>query len=288
MNSFEEIKGVPVILFPHSYLPESGIKKILPFFGQLTICQPWFMERPIFVSETDDITSIRFLNPPINLNPGECFKRLLSEYHGWIRNNQDKSSIELLKTCQGIEPTDNSTWEIRQALRRMGQHTSLPEEDHSLRWHLILHLAQEIEDQRLEADRMLNALKEKNSPLKGTIEEGADDIWGLLEDLPPFESEPIMNEYNLRLILEAWFVLFEGCLKGNDFLVTFNKHVMAHVSELWEDFGIEKKFEASLSGKTLHIIAKYLSPLSNNDLPEKDKVLKHLSNKTIILIEEAS
>lgn len=289
MNNLEEIKGLPVNIFPHSCLPEPVIKKILPFFGLITIFQPWFMGRPFFVEETDDINSIQILNPPINLNPGEGFKRLLSEYRGWIRNNQEKSSIEFLKACQGIEPNENSTWEIRQMLRRIDRHTSVPEEDDSIRWHLILHLAQEIEDQRLEADRILNALKEKKSPLEGIIEEGADNIF---EDLPKFESEPIMGENSLRQVLEAWFALFGGHLKGDDFLVTFNQHVMEYVSESWEDFGVEKKVEASypqeLTGGTLHIIAKYLSPLSITDLPIKDNVLKHLSNKTIILVGESS
>jgi hypothetical protein len=293
MNNFEEIKGLPVNLFPHSCLPEPVIKKILPFFGLITIFQPWFMDRPFFVADTDDINPIQILNPPINLNPGEGFKRLLSECRGWIRNNQEKSSIEFLKACQGVEHNENNTWEIRQMLRRIDRHTSVPEEDHSIRWHLILHLAQEIEDHRREADRMLNALKEKKSPLEGIIEEGADNnINALFEDLPQFESEPIMDENNLSQVLEAWFALFGGHLKGDDFLVTFNQHVMEHVSEFWKDFGVEKKVEASypqeLQGGTLHFIAKHLSPFSNNDLPIKDNVLKHLSNKTIILVRESS
>jgi hypothetical protein len=212
-----------------------------------------------------------------------------------------------------------------------------------MKWHLILHLTQEVEDQRLEADRMLRALKDNDPPLKGIAEE-SDSMKGLLEDLPQFESEPIVDEYQLREIFEAWFALFGGYLEGNEILVTVNRYVMDYVNALWKGAGIRLKLpdlshydleqiaelkskylsdgktrelrnlilrlgkeptgdlselealsravEASstwdLSGGTLNIMVKYLATPLDDKHAEADSVLKHLSNKTIALVQESN
>ena len=264
MNTAKAIRDLPAILFPHSHLPESTLKKVLSFFGPLTIFQPWFMERPIFGLETNGVNAVRVMYPPSELKPSKDFKALLSEYRYWIENNLDKGYTEFLKASQEVNLSENTTWEIRQMIRRTGRETSVPEEDPNLKWHLILHLAQDMEDQRLEADRMLKTLKEKDVLLKGIIEE-SEDVKGLVEDVPPFESEPILDERHLRQIFEAWFALFGGYLKGDELLVTSNRHVMEYVSDLWN----ESRFEDQAEG-TPFIRFKYpdLSHHALEDLAE--------------------
>ncbi len=231
MNNFNETGSLPGILFPHSYLQESTVQKILSFFWPLTIFQPWFMERPIFVPENDELNAIQIMNPPTNLRPEDDFMTLLSEYRQWIQYNQDRSYMEFLKISQEMDLSESTTWEIRQMLRQREQKASTREQDHRSRWHLILHLAQEVVDQRMEADRMLEVLKQKDPPLKGIVEE-SDHVKSPLEDLPQFGSEPMVDEYQLRQIIEAWFGLFGGYLGGNDLLITCNPRVMDYISEL--------------------------------------------------------
>ena len=266
------MNDLPASLFPHSHLSESRLKKIISFFGPITIFQPWFMERPAFVLETDDLNLGRVLNPPLNLDPGQGFRALLSEYRNWMKQNQDRSYTLFLKANQKMESAEDATWEIRQELRRMNQHTPAPEEDRSLRWHLVLHLAKEIEDQYREANRMLKLLKEKKSPLRGIVEE-EEDVRSLFEDLPRFESETVTGEYRLEQVFEAWFALFGGYLKGHELLLTLSPSVMAHVSELWEEAGIETE------GKHEKMISFKCPDLSNHlldDLIEiKKKSFKH-------------
>jgi hypothetical protein len=168
------------------------------------------------------------------MKPGGNFQSLLSEYHRWIRHNQDKSYTEILKADQMIELTEKSTWEIRQMLRQRGQDTLSLEKDRSIRWHLVLHLAQEVVDQHLEADKMLNLLKQKNSPLEGIVEEVGYEK-NFFGDLPQFKSEFLMDEHHLRPIFEAWFVLFGKYLKGDELLITLDRHVMDYVSELFKE-----------------------------------------------------
>lgn len=229
-NNFKKMGDSPVILFPHSYLPESGAKKIISFFGPFTIFQPWFMEKPGFISEADGLNLIQILKPPTNLKPKEGFNALLSEYRLWINDNQDKSYKEFLKASPERALAGNTTWEIREMLRRMDRHVSTSQEDHTLKWHLILHLARETEEQRLEADKMLKILKERGSPLKGIIEEPGP-LKNPLEDLSPFESEPIIEGNLLSLVFEAWFALFGGYLKKDALLITLNRSVIDYISE---------------------------------------------------------
>ena len=171
MNKKQNIEDLPAILFPHAYLPESRVKKILSFFGPLTVFQPWFMERPILGSEANEARAVQVLRPPENLKPEKGFGTRLSEYRHWIEQNSDRGYTEFLQVSQEKDLTENTTWEIRQMIRRGGRQTSAPQEDPALKWHLILHLAQDVEDQKREADKALKALKEKDVPLKGIVEE---------------------------------------------------------------------------------------------------------------------
>ena len=266
------MNDLPVILFPHSCLSASSLKKIFSFFGPITIFQPWFMESTRLLSETGDSRSIQVMNPPSKLRPGEGFKALLSEYHNWIQYNQDKSYTEYLKATQGPDFAEDTTWEIRRTLRQMNQGAPIPEEDHTSRWHLILHLAQEIEDQRIEADRMLKVLKEKDPPLKGLIEE-SDHVERVLGDLPQFESELMAGEHQLRQILEAWFGLFGGYLKGDELLITFNRNVLDYVSEIWDDL--------SHAGKTKcdSVIRFKVPDLSHKSMEDLAKIKTESYNK---------
>jgi hypothetical protein len=350
MNINEQIRDLPAILFPHAHLPDRTVKKILSFFGPLTIFRPWFMDRPVFSSNEDEAKEIKVLHPPNNLKPGEDFRKRLSEYRHWIEVNQDRGYTEFLKVSQENDLTENTTWEIRQMIRRGGRQDSAPQENPALKWHLILHLAQEVEDQKLEADKALKALKDKDVPLKGIVEE-SDDMESLLGDLSPFESEPMGDEYRLRQILEAWFALFGGYLKENDLLVTSSRQVLGYVTDLWEESqneeqgeglasirfkfpdlssctlgdlsetkktrlnddkirelkalllnpgkngannisrleALAKEVEAScsrdISEGVLNIVVTYLPPMPEGDHVKMDRVLKHLSHKTIIFVE---
>ncbi len=228
------MEDFPTILFPHSYLPESILKRVLSLFVPVTIYQPWFMDRPAFLSDAERTGAIRIVQPTENLKPGEEFKTRLSEYRHWMENNIDKGYTDFLIASQDSGLSENTTWEIRKMIRQMGRQTWKLQEDPSLKWHLILHLAQDVEDQRREADRILRSLKVKGVPLKGIVED-SDDLEGLAEDLPPFESDPIGNEHHLRQILQAWFGLFGKYLKGNELMVTTDRHVMDYLGELWKE-----------------------------------------------------
>jgi hypothetical protein len=224
------IQRLPATLFPHSRLPEFELKKILSLFGPLRIFTPWFREPPSLETINLDSDTVDIKNPPKEMKPGEDFRSLLLEYARWIRDNQDKGYTEFLKAGQEAGLSERTTWEIRRMIR--GGKEGDRSEYETLRWHLILHLAQDMEDQRREADRMLASLKEKDILFKGIIEE-SEDVQNLLEDLPSFESDSIMPENHSKHILEAWFALFGVYLRKGDLLLTLNRHFMEYVHERW-------------------------------------------------------
>ena len=107
---------------------------------------------------------------------------------------------------------------------------------HTLKWHLFLHLAQEIEEEGQEAEELLRTLKEQDSPLKGAIEEEGEPP-GPLADLPGFDASPILTEAGMNQVMEAWFSLFEEHLRGEVVLLTLSPPIFQHLCEAWEEWG---------------------------------------------------
>ena len=240
MNSPEMIEGLPAALFPYSHFSETEIKKILSLFGPLRLFCPWFMKPPSLESINVDRKTIDIKYPLKEMKPEENFETLLMEYLRWIQDNQDKGYTEFLKTGQKAGLSENTTWEIRRMIRS-GKRGVSPAND-TLKWHLILHLAQDMENQRRGADRILTSLKKKGILFKGIIEE-SDDVQNPVEDLPSFESDFFMPEQHLQHIFEAWFSLFGVYLKKDDLLLTFNRHFMDYLDALWKQSGNESQVD---------------------------------------------
>jgi hypothetical protein len=218
----------PAVLFPHNHLPDLELKRLLSFFGPLTVFQPWLMERAVLSAVSKP--PCRILRPPDSLNPGGRLKVLLSEYHNWISQHHERSRVDFIKAVQGRGPSDASTWAIRQMLRGEIQDATDAPEDDSLRRHLLLHLAQDVEDQRREADRLLIAVKYSASPLEEALGEEVTNEDALLGDLPAFDSEPAILDEHFGLRLEAWFGLFGRNVKDDEFLITDDRQVTAYVN----------------------------------------------------------
>jgi hypothetical protein len=227
---------MPGILFPHSTVPESMMGEVIDFFGDIKVFQPWYMEpgdlmkgRPIEVN-----------HPPERLKPERGFQSLLSEYRKWAGRIRDKSLIEISKWSRDQVSTENTTWEIRGMLNRTLESVSGTDKENTIKYHLILHLAGEIEEQHAELDGLLKDLRKRDSLLKGSIEK-VDERRGLLEDLPLFEQEPVLDDKNFEQILRAWIGLFGEVLHGNEPLITFHRHVLDTISGVWESAFLEQK-----------------------------------------------
>ncbi|MBN2122783.1 MAG: hypothetical protein JW821_00695 [Deltaproteobacteria bacterium] len=233
------MKDLPVILFPHSGLSERSAKQILSLFGPLILCRPWFMEPQAILSGEGLAGYIRTLQPPEDLKPAGDFRKVLSEYRDWAGRHEDWGSRALFHTARQGVATEDATWEIRQEIRRKGRGSPDAEtgSDFSLKWHLLLHLAREMERQREEADDLLRGLRDQYSPLRGALEEEIRNGQGFFQDLPHFSSERPMDETLLGRILEAWFGLFGGYVGAGQLLVTRDPALMEYLLGLADASG---------------------------------------------------
>jgi len=267
----ENMKTRTAILFPHSYLPGAARDRILSSFGSITVCQPWYMGSAAGTENNDG--RITIVRPPEELKPPEDFRKLLSEYRLWMSQNQGYSP---LPTGGG----EDATWEIRHALRQTGKEVRAPVEEQALKWHLVLQLERELEEDRTSADEMLLRVKAERSPLAEALEE-ANPSHGLFDDLPLSDSHPSIEERHLSHVLGAWFGLFGRSLPDGGSLLTIAPAVLSYAAEM---FGIglpePSREEGASSFPTIHL------PRSSVDSPmEKDSVLAGLSGRTLILVD---
>jgi hypothetical protein len=248
------------------------------------------MDHSLPWDERPDASSVHILFPPEDLKPRGDFNRLLSEYQLWIRHNYDRGYSEFLRAMQEMDLSENTSWEIRQTLRRMEKGVSIPNENHTLKWHLILHLARKIEEDQFEAEEMLNHLKKQKSPLEEALGEGSP-VQGLLGDLSLTEPQALMGEYQLIQIFEAWIGLFGEYLPNYGPLISIDPQVMNFVIDIFEEQGLrfseapKETLPPELSSNRDHITLKYLPQLSDDDNFRRDPVASALSGKTIILFE---
>ena len=268
----EKMTNRTAILFPHSYLPGSARDRILSSFSSITVCQPWYMESAAAIETNNG--SITIVRPPENLKPPGDFRTLLSENLLWMRQNQGHAASLLTGTGE------DATWEIREAIRKAGGTVVEPTQENTLKWHLILHLERELEENRASADEMVIQMKNKKPPLEEALGE-ENPSQGLFEDLPLSGTHPFIDERHLKQILAAWFGLFGRSLPDSGSLLTISPDVLSYAAELFETGPPEpSKEEGASSLRTIHL------PRPSGDFhTEKDSVLAGLSGKTLILVD---
>ena len=281
----------PVILFPYSHIAYPDLRKILDLFGRLTICQPWFIDIPLPTSKTQDLSLVHIVRPPSHLKPKGDIKGLLSEYKLWIRYNQDKGYAASLRAAMETPTSEDTSWEIRKTISRMEEGFSIPLDENILKWHIVLHLAWELEKNMVGAIETLNKVKQQKPPLEDALEKPASSH-GLLDDLSQSEMYPFLDNHLLRQVFEAWLGLFRGYLQNDVLLITFDRHVMNCVMEIFEDKSVthsgdsERFFPPQLTSAQINFTLKHLPQVSDNSNRHRDPVLTGLSGKTIIMLED--
>jgi hypothetical protein len=224
------LNDLPVILFPHTHISGTDLKKLFPFFGLITICRPWFVDAPAQLTEKGDFPPINVQYPPETLKPKKDFKRVLAEYQLWIKQNQDKGYAASLSFSRQTDQSEETPWEIRQMIQQAGKNLSDPDEHKAFRWHIILHLAREFEESQSEADKLLDKVRHQKPPLDEALEE-RPVLKNLLDDLPRFEKYSSAPEHHLAHLFEAWLGLFGQYLTDYKLLITFDLNVMGYLTD---------------------------------------------------------
>ncbi len=222
-----------VVLFPHAALSRVELAKVLSLFQRVKVFLPWQMELAEALAEPLPAGVVEIGRPPEAMDPGPSFRRAITDYRDWVRRNLDRSRLDLLKTrAQGKE--EAPLWEIREKIRQSQAPAAGRVGEEAFRRHLVLHLAQEIEEQRSEADRILNALKRTRSPLEGLTDD-PEEMRSLFVDLPGFDWMPESPLKEALPILQAWAGLFAAALEPGDLLLTLDRRFVDHLTGLWAE-----------------------------------------------------
>jgi hypothetical protein len=270
------------VLFPHTQLESSLLERLIEIFGSVTLCQPWFTE-PTVLSKEDG--GLKVLFPPLSLKPKEDFKRLLSEYQGWMMENRGNRGTTAFSTGE----TGDETWAIRKAIRDAEKGADDPALQNTFRWHLVLHLARNLEEERVSAQDLLQRAAKSESPLAEAMEKD-EEIPDMFEDLPLAATYPYVTERHLNLIFEAWFGLFGSLIESDSELLTLDRQVFTYALDLFDGCDVQPIGEISASEEKAvnapgfkvnrKTFPKLLTPSAT-----ADSVLRALSGKTLTLVE---
>ncbi len=216
-------------LLDYTFPSESFLKTVVFHFSPVRVYLPWYMDPPDFIMNNPGIICSY---PSGDLKPEKSFKNILLECLAWLRQHHDKSLIEILKSGYRDNSGDDTIWEIRRLLGNNIRSGSTSPENRAVQWHLILHLAKEMEAQMSEANRILFNLRHRPPLLDKSVEK-AIAAENLLEDLSGFNHESTLNDTRLTRIIEAWFGLFGSLIPENEIIFTGSTALYNHIVEQW-------------------------------------------------------
>jgi len=274
----------PIVLFPHTHVESRLLEHLIDTFGSLTLCQPWFTE-PTVLSDRVQKGGLKVSFPPEALKPKEDFNRLLSEYQGWMMENQGRNRPTTFTTGE----TGDATWTIRKAIRDAEKDADDPALQNTLKWHLVLHLARNLEEERVSAQDLLQRAAKSKSPLAEAMEKD-EEIPDMFEDLPLSATYPYVTDRHLGLIFDAWFGLFGSLIESDSELLTLDRQVFAYALDLFDSYDVQLLGEISpLEEKEVAApgfsVNRKTFPRLLNPSASTDSVLRALSGKTLILVE---
>lgn len=273
----------PIVLFPHTRVDSRVLERLVETFGSLTLCRPWFTE-PTVLSRPAKKGALKVCFPPEALKPQRDFKHLLSEYQGWMRDHQGRNHSTAFSTGE----TGDETWTIRKAIRDVKKDADDPALRNTLRWHLVLHLARNLEGERETAQNLLQKAAKTKSPLAEAMAKD-ERIPDMFEDLPLSTAYPYVTDHHLNLIFEAWFGLFGNLIESGAELLTLDRQMMTYALNLFDGYDVQTH-EVSNPSQAKEIDTPGLTvnrktlPRLLNPSASADPVLKALSGKTIALV----
>ncbi len=214
-----------LISYTHSRL--SLLKAIIPYFSPLKLYIPWGGTVPEVVDDRDITASF----PPEGLRPETDINQLLNEYLNWAYEQGEKSRREIVKAGYTNPASSESMRRIRTILTSRISDTS--EKDINLKWHMLLHLKKRFEEQRHDANSMLEGLKNRPSPLLNNADLTERTKYPF-ENLTEISQESLLSNDNIKLLLRAWHGLFSSLIDEKDLLMTIDRRIIDRISEAWD------------------------------------------------------
>lgn len=291
-QKMEFIPYETIVVFPHSCISTIQIRTISGLFKQIIICQPFYMHSPIENAEEDLTTPIRFVYPPVSIKPPESFNLLLSEFRQWIKNNPESRYQSFYKAGHEDVNFENALWNLRGAIRNANQSASKSTNQEALKWHIVLHLAREIEENQADAKMGLKKIIRSKAPLEEALDGGRPLGKGLFNDLPVSNSDYGIEQHLLEQIIHAWMGLFIESLSTHSLFCTFDRQVFNLMRERFTHSRANIEDETTpphFAGNGMIDLHDFEMQIINlkKFIPEKNAYdLSLLADKSILLIED--
>lgn len=273
------------ILFPHTFIRSEDLEAALRHYRPLSICLPWHMESPFSRTDSPYAPSIVIRRPQPSLKPPGDFGAVLSGYVRWAEEHRQGGYAAFIKALQDGLAAEETSWEIGRMIRGASTAARDGSAEKSLRWHLVLRLAHEMEESRNGAEDLLRRVKGMRSPLEEALG-GEPSGPGPIADLPPFSSDPPAPGQRLDRIVEAFTGLFGAHMRSRDLLLTLNPLVLEHLRERFVASAEEIILhEAGAAAAECRMTALRLGGPEGTAEDLQDPVPGALSGKTIVLME---
>ena len=216
--------------------------------------------------------------PPEELKPDADFTQILDECFNWASEQGEKSRREIIKTGHTMPISNESLRHIKTIISNRITDTS--EKDRVLRWHMLLHLAERIEQNRVDANEMIDGLKKSPSPLLNNADITENTKYPL-ESLTGLDPDSFLSDSNIRLLLQAWLGLFESLIPDAEPLLITDRRIYEYLNE---------KCEGLCSSLENNDVVTFKSPLFNESMKNDVSASENLIGDDIcsILISDKS
>jgi hypothetical protein len=196
---------------------------IIRTLSPVRVYVPWGAHFPDYADDTKIVVSY----PPEELRPAVDINLLLGECYNWVYARGDKNRSEIVKTSSCSVPDES----IHSIMAILSGKPSLPIslKDMTIRWHLLLHLRDRFEKQKKEANRMIEAIRKKRSPLLNHADL-TDNVTYPFETLKGMdEEESFITGKNIRQLLKSWHGLFNRYIEDGDLLLIIDRPVFDYL-----------------------------------------------------------
>ena len=251
------------IVFPNGRIENKHLKNLCAFFDIVHIGTPWAMEPTPTMRELSGMGLLKIHRPkspiPFSVDPS----KLLNYYKNWITYSNEKDISSFAKAALMQRP-EESRWEISQAVKQMAKGGQYQTASQDLYPFVVLHLYQQIHEDKEAADRALESINKIGSPLAEAL--GEDTQSSLDESYLGIDAVSIpFQEETLVEVLDSWCSIFGPLLTENEVAVTPDPQIFDLIVEKFEE-NLNKDLISASVLKTTKISLPSCESLSIQDL----------------------
>jgi len=230
----KNIADFKAIVFPDGRLEEGELNNVFLLFDVIHVGIPVLLQASPSMRLCMDMGLVNTHKPVLPKDIENRLGKYLGELRLWLNTNRDSSFSAFLKAFIDTESMEEVRWKISEKIKEPGKNLNQAEEKAQLRNQILLHLYQEAERERKEAQGALTRVESLPSPLAEALgnEDGGDLSQGpTLNEMPGID----FGLSYIPEVLNAWLETFSGVLGNFRCVLTTNEHVFRYVTDFFEE-----------------------------------------------------